>query len=160
MSIVLQQVTKRFGKQWVVDNVSLEVADKELFVLLGSSGSGKSTILRIIAGLTVPNSGRVLLHDRDVTQLPPQKRGTGFVFQNYSIFRHMTVGENIEFGLRIRKTAKEERRRRREELLDLVGLAGMGARYAHQLSGGQQQRVALARALVYEPNVLLLDEPF
>lgn len=160
MSIVLDQVTKRYGNQWVVDNVSLEVADKELFVLLGASGSGKSTILRMIAGLNQPTSGRILLHGKDVTQLPPQKRGTGFVFQNYSIFRHMTVAENIEFGLRIRKTPKDERTKRREQLLDLVGLAGLGSRYAHQLSGGQQQRVALARALVYEPNVLLLDEPF
>src|SRR5262245_21740345 len=160
MSIILDQITKRFGDQWVVDNVSLEIADKELFVLLGSSGSGKSTILRMIAGLTDPTGGRILLHDRDVTHLPPQQRGTGFVFQNYSIFRHMTVAENIEFGLRIRKTPREERVRRREQLLDLVGLAGLGARYAHQLSGGQQQRVALARALAYEPDVLLLDEPF
>jgi sulfate/thiosulfate transport system ATP-binding protein len=160
MSIILEQITKRFGNQWVVDNVSLEVADKELFVLLGSSGSGKSTILRMIAGLTQPTGGRILLHGRDVTDLPPQERGTGFVFQNYSIFRHMTVAENIEFGLRIRKVPKEDRARRREQLLDLAGLAGLGSRYAHQLSGGQQQRVALARALVYEPNVLLLDEPF
>src|SRR5947207_3212411 len=160
MSIVLENISKRFGGQWVVDNVSLEVADKELFVLLGSSGSGKSTILRMIAGLTEPTGGRVMLHGSDVTNLPPQKRGTGFVFQNYSIFRHMTVGENIEFGLRIRKSPKEERTRRREQLLDLVGLAGLGARFAHQLSGGQQQRVALARALAYEPDVLLLDEPF
>ncbi|MFL6212668.1 MAG: ATP-binding cassette domain-containing protein [Blastocatellia bacterium] len=160
MSIVLEQVTKRYGNQWVVDNVALEVADKELFVLLGSSGSGKSTILRMIAGLTEPSSGRILLHGRDVTYLTPQKRGTGFVFQNYSIFRHMSVGENIEFGLKIRKTPKAERARRRDELLELVGLAGLGSRYAHQLSGGQQQRVALARALAYEPDVLLLDEPF
>jgi sulfate/thiosulfate transport system ATP-binding protein len=160
MSIALENISKRFGGQWVVDNVSLEVADKELFVLLGSSGSGKSTILRMIAGLTEPTGGRILLHGTDVTHLPPQRRGTGFVFQNYSIFRHMTVADNIEFGLRIRKTAKEERARRREQLLDLVGLSGLGGRYAHQLSGGQQQRVALARALVYEPDVLLLDEPF
>lgn len=160
MSIILEQITKRYGRQWVVDNVSLEVADKELFVLLGSSGSGKSTILRMIAGLTQPTTGRILLHGRDVTGLPPQDRGTGFVFQNYSIFRHMTVAQNIEFGLRIRKVPREERTRRREQLLELAGLAGFGSRYPHQLSGGQQQRVALARALVYEPNVLLLDEPF
>ncbi|MGZ5234556.1 MAG: ATP-binding cassette domain-containing protein, partial [Burkholderiales bacterium] len=160
MSIALENISKRFGGQWVVDNVSLEVADKELFVLLGSSGSGKSTILRMIAGLTEPTGGRVLLHGTDVTDLPPQQRGTGFVFQNYSIFRHMTVAENIEFGLRIRKAPRDERTRRREQLLDLVGLAGLGGRYAHQLSGGQQQRVALARALAYEPDVLLLDEPF
>jgi sulfate transport system ATP-binding protein len=160
MSIVLEQITKRYGNQWVVDNVSLEIADKELFVLLGSSGSGKSTILRMIAGLTEPTGGRIMLHGRDVTHLPPQQRGTGFVFQNYSIFRHMSVSENIEFGLKIRKTSKEARVKRREQLLDIVGLAGLGNRYAHQLSGGQQQRVALARALVYEPDVLLLDEPF
>jgi sulfate transport system ATP-binding protein len=160
LSIVLEQITKRFGNQWVVDNVSLEVTDKELFVLLGSSGSGKSTILRMIAGLSHPSAGKILLHGRDVTALSPQERGTGFVFQNYSIFRHMSVAENIEFGLRIRKVPRKERKRQREELLDLVGLAGLGRRYAHQLSGGQQQRVALARALVYEPNVLLLDEPF
>ncbi|HXF38143.1 MAG TPA: ATP-binding cassette domain-containing protein [Blastocatellia bacterium] len=160
MSIALENISRRFGNQWVVDNVSLEVADKELFVLLGSSGSGKSTILRMIAGLSEPTSGRILLHGCDVTNLSPQQRNTGFVFQNYSIFRHMTVAENVEFGLRIRKAPKEERARRREQLLELVGLSGLGARYAHQLSGGQQQRVALARALVYEPNVLLLDEPF
>ena len=107
MSIVLDRITKRFGSQWVVDDVSLEVADKELFVLLGSSGSGKGTILQMIAGLTQPTSGRILLHGRDVTSLPPQQRGVGFVFQNYSIFRHMTVAENIEFGLRIRKVPRE-----------------------------------------------------
>src|SRR5215210_3218206 len=160
MSIVLEQISKRYGSQWVVDNVSLEVADKELFVLLGSSGSGKSTILRMIAGLSTPSDGRVFLHGRDVTWLKPQDRGTGFVFQSYSIFRHMSIADNIEFGLRIRKAPKDERRQKREQLLDLVGLAGLGNRYPHQLSGGQQQRVALARALVYEPNVLLLDEPF
>ena len=137
MSIVLDHISKRFGGQWVVDNVSLEVADKQLFVLLGSSGSGKSTILRMIAGLTELTRGRILLHGTDVTHLPPQRRGTGFVFQNYSLFRHMTVAENMEFGLRIRKTPEEERTRRREQLLDLVGLAGFGARYAHQLSGAE-----------------------
>src|SRR5438046_6127891 len=137
MSIVLDQITKRYGNQWVVDNVSLEVADKELFVLLGSSGSGKSTILRMIAGLSQPTSGQILLHGTDVTYLPPQKRGTGFVFQNYSIFRHMTVSENIKLGLRIRKTPKEERTRRREQLLARVVPAGLGSRYAHQLYGRQ-----------------------
>jgi ABC-type Fe3+/spermidine/putrescine transport system ATPase subunit/nucleotide-binding universal stress UspA family protein len=160
MSIILENLTKRYGNQFVVDDVSLEVADGELFVLLGSSGSGKSTILRMIAGLSTPSSGRILLHERDVTALTPQERGTGFVFQNYSIFRHMSVSENIEFGLKIRKVSRQERTQKREQLLDLVGLTGLGKRFAHQLSGGQQQRVALARALVYEPNVLLLDEPF
>ncbi|MCW5848861.1 MAG: ATP-binding cassette domain-containing protein [Anaerolineae bacterium] len=160
MSIVLDRLTKRFGAQTIVDRVSLEVADGEFFVLLGASGSGKSTILRLIAGLTQPDAGRILLQGRDVTHLPPQQRDTGFVFQNYSIFRHMSVADNIEFGLRIRRVPPAERARRREELLDLVDLAGLGARYADQLSGGQRQRVALARALAYEPNVLLLDEPF
>ena len=160
MSIVLEQLSKRFGSQTVVDQVSLQVADGELFVLRGASGSGKSTILRLIAGLTPPDGGRVLLRGRDVGDLPPQRRGTGFVFQNYSIFQHMSVGENIEFGLKIRKVPAAERARRREELLELVDLGGMGSRLADQLSGGQQQRVALARALAYEPGVLLLDEPF
>jgi sulfate transport system ATP-binding protein len=160
MSIILDQISKRYGGHKIVDKVSLEVADGELFVLLGASGSGKSTILRMIAGLIEPDSGRILLDGRDVTVLPPQQRDTGLVFQNYSIFQHMSVAENIEFGLRIRKKPKAERRARREELLDLVGLAGLGKRLPAQLSGGQQQRVAVARALAYEPNVLLLDEPF
>src|SRR5262245_16106864 len=160
MSIVLTNLSKRFGNVLVVNNLSVQIHDSELFVLLGASGSGKSTVLRMIAGLTRPDHGTVELNKKDVTTLPPQARGTGFVFQNYSIFRHMTVAENIEFGLRIRKVPRDERTKRREQLLDLAGLAGLGSRYAHQLSGGQQQRVALARALVYEPNVLLLDEPF
>jgi len=159
MSIILEQITKRFGNQWVVDNVSLEVADKELFVLLGSSGSGKSTILRMIAGLTQPTSGRILLHGRDVTDLPPQQRGTGFVFQNYSIFRHMTVAENIGFALRMRKVPKEEARRRVEETAKILGLAEHLQRKPRQLSGGQRQRVAMGRAIVREPAVFLMDEP-
>jgi sulfate/thiosulfate transport system ATP-binding protein len=160
MSIILTNLVKYFGPNLVVNNVSLEVADGELFVLLGGSGSGKSTILRLIAGLIQPDNGRIQLNGRDVTYLPVQARDTGFVFQNYSIFRHMTVSENVEFGLRIRGVAGEEKRQRSAELLDLVGLAGLGSRYADQLSGGQQQRVALARALAYNPAVLLLDEPF
>ena len=160
MSIILTNLTKYFGPNLVVNNVSLEVADGELFVLLGGSGSGKSTILRLIAGLIEPDNGRIELNGRDVTHLPVQARDTGFVFQNYSIFRHMTVSENVEFGLRIRGIPTAEKRQRSAELLDLVGLAGLGSRYADQLSGGQQQRVALARALAYNPAVLLLDEPF
>jgi len=160
MSIVLDRLSKRFGSQTVVSRVSLEVEDGELFVLLGASGSGKSTVLRLIAGLAVPDSGSIHLRGRDVTDLAPQEREIGFVFQNYSIFRHMSVAENIEFPLKIRKMPAAERARRREELLDLVGLGGLGGRYSHQLSGGQQQRVALARSLAHKPSVLLLDEPF
>lgn len=160
MSIVIEHLVKRYDDVPVVDDVSLEVQKSELFVMLGSSGSGKSTILRLIAGLLRADSGRVLLEGRDVTHATPQQRGTGFVFQNYSIFRDMTVAENIELGLRVRKVAPADRMRRRDELLDLVGLAGLGERRADELSGGQQQRVAIARALVYEPTVLLLDEPF
>jgi sulfate transport system ATP-binding protein len=160
MSIQLKDLTKRFGANPVVDHLSLEVADGELFVLLGPSGSGKSTVLRLVAGLTPPDGGEILLHGTDVTNLPPQRRGTGFVFQNYSVFRHMTVGENVEFALRIRGTAAEERARRRDELLELVGLGGFAARDPRSLSGGQLQRVALARSLAHEPKVLLLDEPF
>jgi sulfate transport system ATP-binding protein len=160
MSIVLDQITKRIDRHAIVNQVSLEIGDGELLVLLGPSGSGKSTILRMIAGLTPCDHGRVILHGRDVTALPPQKRGVGIVFQNYALFRHMTVAENIEFALKIRSVGKDERRRRREELLELVDLAGLGGRMPGQLSGGQQQRVALARALAHRPEVLLLDEPF
>ncbi|HEX9370048.1 MAG TPA: ATP-binding cassette domain-containing protein, partial [Roseiflexaceae bacterium] len=160
MSIVLEQLSKRYEGYPVVNNVSLEVADGEFFVLLGPSGSGKSTILRMIAGLTGVDQGRIVLRGRDVTRLAPQERGVGFVFQHYALFRHMSVAENVEFGLRIRKATAAERRRRRDELLELVGLAGLGGRSPRQLSGGQQQRVALARALAYQPEVLLLDEPF
>ena len=160
MSIVLEQLLKRYDGHPVVNQVSLEVADGEFFVLLGPSGSGKSTVLRMIAGLTSVDGGRVLLRGKDVTLLPPQKRGVGFVFQNYALFRHMSVAENIEFGLRIRGAPAAGRRRRREELLEMAGLAGLGGRMPSQLSGGQQQRVALARALAHRPEVLLLDEPF
>ena len=160
MAITLEKVTKRYAGTTIVDRVSLEVQTGELFVLLGASGSGKSSILRLISGLLPPDEGAIRLGGRDVTMLPPQKRDVGFVFQNYSIFRHMTVARNIEFGLRIRGVPASERAIRREELLDLVGLGGLGSRYWSQLSGGQLQRVALARALAYRPAVLLLDEPF
>jgi sulfate transport system ATP-binding protein len=160
MGIRVEQGTKRFGTQLVLDRVTIDVAAGELFVLLGASGSGKSTILRAIAGLTALDHGRIALAGRDVTGLRPQERGTGFVFQNYSVFRHMTVGQNIEFGLKLRGVSRAERVRRRDELLELVGLPGFASREGSQLSGGQQQRVAIARALAYEPKVLLLDEPF
>ncbi|HEX9287740.1 MAG TPA: ATP-binding cassette domain-containing protein, partial [Thermoanaerobaculia bacterium] len=160
MSIVLEQVTKRYGERSVVSDLSLSIATGELFVLLGPSGSGKSTVLRMIAGLAEADSGRVLLHGRDVTRTPPRARGAGFVFQHYALFRHMTVSQNVEFALRVRGVRARERARRRDELLELVELSGFGGRLPRQLSGGQQQRVALARALAHQPEVLLLDEPF
>ncbi|HEY4573080.1 MAG TPA: ATP-binding cassette domain-containing protein [Thermoanaerobaculia bacterium] len=160
MSIVLADLTKRYGGHPVVSSVSLEVGDGELFVLLGSSGSGKSTLLRMIAGLSEVDAGRVMLRGRDVTDLPPAARGVGFVFQSYALFRGMPVAENVEFALAVRGVPAAQRRRRRDELLELVGLSGLGGRMPRQLSGGQQQRVALARALAHQPEVLLLDEPF
>lgn len=160
MSIVLETITKRYGNASVVDSVSLNIAEGECFVLLGPSGSGKSTILRMIAGLTPVDGGKIVLHNNDATGLLPQQREIGFVFQNYALFQHMTVAENIEFGLRVRHVPRAERQRRRDELLELVDLAGLGGRLPRQLSGGQQQRVALARALAPNPSILLLDEPF
>jgi sulfate transport system ATP-binding protein len=160
MSIVLENLSKHFGGHGVVSNVSIEIPDGELFVLLGPSGSGKSTVLRMIAGLLELDEGRVLLNGRDVGGLSPQRRGVGFVFQHYALFRHMSVAQNIEFPLLIRKVKPAERRRRRDELLEIVGLVGFEGRMPGQLSGGQQQRVALARALAHRPEVLLLDEPF
>ena len=137
------------------------IAEGELFVLLGPSGSGKSTLLRAIAGLTTIDHGRIVLHGRDVTNLGAKDREVGFVFQNYALFRHMTVADNIEFALRARRVrARRARERRRDELLELVSLEGYDERLPSELSGGQQQRVALARALAHEPRVLLLDEPF
>ncbi len=160
MSIELHDLVKRFGGHAVVDHVSTEIRDGELFVLLGPSGSGKSTILRIIAGLVPADDGRVVLHGRDVTLLPPQDRNIGLVFQDYALFPHMTVAENVEFGLAIRKVPREEREAKRDELLAMVDLAGYARRDVRRLSGGQRQRVAVARALAFEPSVLLLDEPF
>jgi sulfate transport system ATP-binding protein len=160
MSIQLSNLVKIYQQQTVVDNVSLQVDTGELFVLLGASGSGKSTILRMIAGLTPMNSGQIWLHGRDVSHLSPQKRDTGFVFQNYSLFKHMTVEQNIAFALNIRHVSKQETRRRVAELLELIELQGFEKRLPWQLSGGQKQRVALARALAHQPSVLLLDEPF
>jgi sulfate transport system ATP-binding protein len=160
MSITLDQVTKRYQGSPVVNDVSLEVAEGEFYVLLGPSGSGKSTLLRAIAGLTGVDHGRIALHGNDVTHVSARERGVGLVFQNYALFRHMTVGENIEFALKVRRMKAAERRARRKELLRLVALEGMDDRLPSQLSGGQQQRVAVARALAHKPPVLLLDEPF
>jgi sulfate/thiosulfate transport system ATP-binding protein len=159
MSIVLEKLQKRYDGHVVVNNVSLEVEDGEFFVLLGSSGSGKTTVLNLIAGLTPLESGRIILNGHDVSHLPTQQRRVGFVFQDYALFQYMNVAENVEFALSIRKIPVKERQNRRDELLEIVGLAGLGNRMPKQLSGGQQQRVALARALAHKPDVLLLDEP-
>ena len=160
MSIVLDQVTKLYAGVPVVNDVSLDIGDGEFFVLLGPSGSGKSTLLRAIAGLSGVDHGRIALHGRDVTHVAARKRGVGLVFQNYALFQHMSVADNIEFALRVRRMRARSRRQRRQELLRLVALEGMDERLPAQLSGGQQQRVAVARALAHKPEVLLLDEPF
>jgi sulfate/thiosulfate transport system ATP-binding protein len=160
MSIKIQSVSKNFGSFAALNDVSLEVPDGDLLALLGPSGSGKTTLLRIIAGLEVADSGTVLLQGQDITQQSARERNVGFVFQHYALFRHMTVAENIGYGLRVRGTLKSRIDARVDELLNLVRLDGLQKRYPGQLSGGQRQRVALARALAAEPRVLLLDEPF
>ena len=160
MTITAENIAKRFGAFVALDDVSVEVADGSLTALLGPSGSGKSTLLRIVAGLETPDSGRVLIGERDVTALPPQQRGIGFVFQHYAAFKHLTVRRNVAFGLEIRKRPRAEIGERVDELLALVQLEGFADRYPAQLSGGQRQRMALARARAIEPSVLLLDEPF
>jgi sulfate transport system ATP-binding protein len=160
MSINFEQITKRYQGAPVVNDASLQIEAGEFFVLLGPSGSGKSTLLRIAAGLTDVDHGRISFHGRDVTHLRARERGVGLVFQHYALFRHMTVGQNVEFALRVRGIKRRQRIRRRNELLQLVALEGFADRVPGQLSGGQQQRVAVARALAHEPQVLLLDEPF
>ena len=160
MSILVRNVSKRFGDFVAVDDVSFEVESGSLTALLGPSGSGKSTLLRIVAGLETPDLGQILLSGKDATALTPQKRNVGFVFQHYAAFKHMTVRQNIAFGLEVRKRPKTEIRERVDELLNLVQLQNLGDRYPAQLSGGQRQRMGLARALAPEPQVLLLDEPF
>src|SRR5438876_6259858 len=160
MAIEARSVTKRFGEFVALDDVSIAVASGSLTALLGPSGSGKSTLLRVIAGLERPDAGDVFISGREATALAPQKRGVGFVFQHYAPFTHMTVWENVAFGLKIRRRPRAEIRARVDQLLDLVQLTGLGKRYPAQLSGGQRQRMALARALAPEPDVLLLDEPF
>jgi sulfate/thiosulfate transport system ATP-binding protein len=160
MSIIVEGATKRFGEFTALDNVSIEVPDGSLTALLGPSGSGKSTLLRVIAGLERPDLGEVMIGGRDVTRVPVEERGVGFVFQHYAAFKHMSVRNNIAFGLQVRKHPKPEIARRVDELLRLVHLEGFANRYPGQLSGGQRQRMALARALAVEPRVLLLDEPF
>ncbi len=160
MSIVVDNVSKTFEDFKALDNVSLDVPDGSLTALLGPSGSGKSTLLRVIAGLEVPDSGRVLIDGQDMTRVTVQDRNVGFCFQHYAAFKHMTVRENIAFGLTIRKTPRDQIKAKVKELMKLVQLQGLAHRYPSQLSGGQRQRMALARALAVEPKVLLLDEPF
>jgi sulfate transport system ATP-binding protein len=160
MAIRIENLTKRFGSFSAVDDVSFEIADGELVALLGPSGGGKSTILRIIAGLEDADGGVVELGGERVDHLHARLRQVGFVFQHYALFKHMTVGENIAFGLKVQGVERSEQRRRVDELLQLVGLGGLSSRFPSQLSGGQRQRVALARALAPQPRVLLLDEPF
>ena len=157
--VELQRLTKTFGSTVAVDSVDVRVVSGEFFSLLGPSGCGKTTTLRMIAGFVKPTSGDILIGGDNVTALPPERRGIGIVFQNYAIFPHMHVYDNIAFGLRMRKMSKREIGRRVGDALEQVGLGGYAARYQRQLSGGEQQRVALARVLVTEPSILLLDEP-
>jgi len=160
VGIAVVDVTKSFGDFAALRDVSVAIPEGSLTALLGPSGSGKSTLLRVIAGLEAPDSGQVLIGDEDVTGQPARERGVGMVFQHYAAFKHMTVYDNVAFGLAIRKRPKAEIARRVHELLELVQLEGLAKRYPAQLSGGQRQRMALARALAVEPSVLLLDEPF
>ncbi len=164
MSIQIRNLAKRFNRFRALDDVSLDIGNGELFALLGPSGCGKTTLLRVIAGLEKPDAGSVIVHGEDATQLAVQRRGVGFVFQHYALFRHMTVFDNVAFGLRVKprreRHAESEIRKRVHALLNLVQLDWLGDRYPNQLSGGQRQRIALARALAVEPKVLLLDEPF
>ncbi|MHC1598516.1 MAG: ABC transporter ATP-binding protein [Candidatus Methanofastidiosia archaeon] len=155
----LKEVTKKFSDVIAVNNVTLEINDGELFTLLGPSGCGKTTLLRSIAGFYLAEDGKIFFDDLEVTNIPPNLRETGMVFQNYALWPHMSVFDNVAYGLKIRKIEKTEIKKKVNEILELVKLEGMAKRYPYQLSGGQQQRVALARALVIEPKVLLLDEP-
>jgi sulfate transport system ATP-binding protein len=160
MSIVVQDISKNFGDFQAVDHVSLEVESDSLVALLGPSGSGKSTLLRIMAGLEAPDRGQVWIENEDATFQSVQDRQIGFVFQHYALFKHLTIRQNIGFGLNIRKASKAVVKQKVDELLELIQLKGLGDRYPSQLSGGQRQRVALARALAAQPKTLLLDEPF
>src|SRR5690348_14108385 len=155
----LEGVRKNYGQVVAVDGIDLIVEKGEFFTLLGPSGSGKTTLLRLIAGFERPDAGRIELGGRDVTRLPPYARDVNTVFQDYALFPHMSVAQNIEYGLRVRRVAKAERREKVDRALEMVRLPGLGGRKPAQLSGGQRQRVALARAIVNEPQVLLLDEP-
>jgi sulfate transport system ATP-binding protein len=159
-AIIVRGANKHYGDFAALDNVDFEVPSGSLTALLGPSGSGKSTLLRAIAGLDLPDTGTITINGRDVTHIPPQRRGIGFVFQHYAAFKHLTVRDNVAFGLKIRKRPKAEIKAKVDNLLEVVGLSGFQTRYPNQLSGGQRQRMALARALAVDPEVLLLDEPF
>lgn len=159
MSLIIENVKKSFGRLEVLKGISFEVEQGEFFFLLGSSGCGKSTLLRIISGLADPDEGRIIMDGEDVTKLPAEKRGVGLVFQNYALWPHMTVYDNVAFGLLVKKLAKDEIKKKVAKVLRDVKLEGLEKRYPAELSGGQQQRVALARALVIEPKLVLLDEP-
>lgn len=160
MYVEMRNINKTFDGFRASRDVNFGVEKGQLAALLGPSGSGKTTILRMIAGLDEPDSGDILINDRRVNHLPGSKRGIGFVFQNYALFRYMTVADNIAFGLEVQKKSKGEIKERVEELLELISMQDFGKRYPHQLSGGQRQRVAFARALAPNPQLLLLDEPF
>lgn len=160
MYVEMKNIYKRYGDFLVSDNVSFGIEKGKLVALLGPSGSGKTTLLRMIAGLENPNSGDIFIDGKRVNDIPASKRGIGFVFQNYALFRYMTVFDNVAFGLELQKMPKKQIKERVKELLELTGLSGMEKRYPNQLSGGQRQRVAFARALAPNPQVLLLDEPF
>jgi sulfate transport system ATP-binding protein len=159
-AITVRAANKRYGDFVALDNIDFDVPEGSLTALLGPSGSGKSTLLRAIAGLDQPDSGVITIKGEDVTLVPPQRRGIGFVFQHYAAFKHLNVRDNVAFGLKIRKKPKAEIKDRVDNLLEIVGLSGFQTRYPNQLSGGQRQRMALARALAVDPQVLLLDEPF
>lgn len=158
-NLTLDHVVKSYGKLRAVDDLSLEVRDGELLTLLGPSGCGKTTTLRAVSGFVALDSGRIFIGQRNITDIPPERRGIGLVFQNYALWPHMTVFQNLAFGLQLKKLSKQVIKKKVEESLAMVKLAGFEGRYPRQLSGGQQQRVALARALVLEPDILLLDEP-
>jgi ABC-type Fe3+/spermidine/putrescine transport system ATPase subunit len=159
-AVSIRDVSKSFGSTMVLDDINFDVAQDEIVVLLGASGSGKTTILRIIAGLEMPGTGKVILHNEDVTLIPARERGTGVIFQSYALFPKMNVEQNIAYGLKLRRRSKNEIKETIERLVDMVHLEAHRKKYPSQLSGGQQQRVAIARALAYEPKVLLFDEPF
>lgn len=159
MQVRLEDISKKFGDVVAVERATFEIRDGELFFLLGPSGCGKTTLLRLVAGFIHPDRGRILFGDKLMNDVPPNRRNTGMVFQNYALWPHMTVRKNVEYGLRVRKSPSEERQKKVDEVLSLVKMSGYADRYPGELSGGQQQRVAIARALVNDPVLILADEP-